>query len=158
MPELRGRLTDAGFQEVRTYLGSGNVVLESDAEPAALAADCQRLIEQSFDLDITVVVRTRDELAAVVSLNPLSDVAVDPKLYQVSFMSGELEPAVVAKIEQVRAEPERLVVAGRELYAWHPNGIGRSKLWAQLAGTKLGVTATARNWLTVTNLLSMADA
>jgi uncharacterized protein (DUF1697 family) len=61
----------------------------------------------------------------------------------------ELEAAAVA--------PERLVAAGRELYAWHPDGIGPSKLWARLAGRGLGVTATARNWTTVTKLLELAD-
>ncbi len=50
------------------------------------------------------------------------------------------------------------MVAGRELYAWHPDGVARSKLWNELAGKELGVTATARNWTTVTNLLAMADA
>jgi uncharacterized protein (DUF1697 family) len=52
---------------------------------------------------------------------------------------------------------ERFVHVGRELYAWHPEGVARSKLWAQLAGPKLGVTATARNWTTVTKLLELAD-
>ena len=45
---------------------------------------------------------------------------------------------------------------GRELYAWHPDGVGRSKLWTKLAGQTLGVRATARNWTTVTTLLEMA--
>jgi uncharacterized protein (DUF1697 family) len=49
------------------------------------------------------------------------------------------------------------VVIGREAYAWHPEGVARSKLWSRLAGKDLGVTATARNWTTVTALLAMAD-
>ena len=55
------------------------------------------------------------------------------------------------------AGPVRFVAAGRELYAWHPNGVARSRLWAQLSGRRLGVTATARNWSTVTTLLAMAE-
>ena len=43
------------------------------------------------------------------------------------------------------------------MYAWHPGGVARSKLWAALAGPKLGVKATARNWATVTSLLEMAS-
>ena len=54
--------------------------------------------------------------------------------------------------------PERLVAIGRELYAWHPRGVARSKLWARLADRRLGVPATARNWTTVTKLLELADA
>src|SRR5205823_1198229 len=52
-------------------------------------------------------------------------------------------------------QPEQLVVSGREIYAWHPKGVARSKLWAALAGRGLGVTATARNWTTVKKLLEM---
>ncbi len=157
MPALRAALTEAGFEDVRTYVASGNVVLSSSLSPNKLAARCTRLIGEEFGLDIDVVVRTRDELAEVVKRNPLGDVAKDPKRYQVSFLARKLSDRVVEKLERARAEPERFVVAGREIYAWHPDGVGRSKLWAALAGKGLGVTATARNWSTVTKLLEMAS-
>jgi uncharacterized protein (DUF1697 family) len=57
----------------------------------------------------------------------------------------------------VAAPTERVVAFGRELYAWHPEGVARSKLWGRLAGSGLGVKATARNWTTVSTLLEMAD-
>jgi uncharacterized protein (DUF1697 family) len=103
-------------------------------------------------------VRTRDELAEVVRRDPLGEVAVNPKRYQVTFLDGELDTDTVAKIEAAVAADERVVVDGREVYAWHPETIARSRLWALLAGKGLGVTATARNWTTVTKLLEMADA
>jgi uncharacterized protein (DUF1697 family) len=93
-----------------------------------------------------------------VARNPLADVAVDPRRYQVSFLDAELDPVVLDRILAVAVDSERLVAIGRELYAWHPDGIGRSKLWAKLGGTGLGVRATARNWKTVTALLEMACA
>lgn len=61
------------------------------------------------------------------------------------------------KLEDAVAAPEQFVVIGREIYAWHPDSIARSKLWAALAGRGLGVKATARNWSTVTKLLALAD-
>ncbi|MDQ6606195.1 MAG: DUF1697 domain-containing protein [Actinomycetota bacterium] len=157
MPELRQRLQDAGLDDVGTYLQSGNIVVSSEASAEDLARDCQRLIETAFGLKIAVVVRTRDELAAVVAGNPLADVATNPKPYQVSFLSAELDPAVLEKLDAVVGDTERFVAAGRELYAWHPEGVARSKLWNALAGKGLGVTATTRNWTTVTKLLEMAD-
>ncbi len=157
MPELRQRLQDAGMDDVATYLQSGNAVVCSDAPAEALARECQSLIEAAFGLRIAVVVRTRDELAAVVARNPLGEVAVNPKRYQVSFLSAELDPAVVEKLASLVADTERFVAAGRELYAWHPEGVAGSRLWNALAGQGLGVSATARNWTTVTKLLEMAD-
>ncbi|MBV9471358.1 MAG: DUF1697 domain-containing protein [Solirubrobacterales bacterium] len=157
MPALRELLSDAGFDDVRTYVQSGNVVLSSDASPGQLARESERLIAERFGFEVDVVVRTRDELAEVVRLNPLGEVAVNPKRYQVSFLSAELDQEVVEQLAALAAEPERFVAVGRELYAWHPEGVARSKLSAKLAGRGLGVLATARNWTTVTTLLSIAD-
>jgi uncharacterized protein (DUF1697 family) len=157
MPALRELLTAAGFKDVRTYVQSGNVVLGSGASPENVARKCAQAISSELGLEIDVVVRTRDELAEVVARNPLKEIAANPKRYQVSFLSAELADDVVAKLESVRVEPERFTVIGREVYAWHPDGVARSKLWTSLAGKGLGVTATSRNWTTVTTLLSMAD-
>src|SRR5205085_3867951 len=99
-----------------------------------------------FELEIPVIVRTAQELREVVERNPLADVATNPKRYQVSFLAKPLDPARVEELNSVAAKSERLVAAGRELYAWHPDGVARSKLWAKLAGTSLKVKATARNW------------
>jgi uncharacterized protein (DUF1697 family) len=158
MPDLREALAGAGFEDVQTYVQSGNVVLTSKVKPEQTARRCEKLINERYGLDVKVVVRTRDELARVVENDPLADVAKDPKRYQVSFLDGEIDDEAVRRLEAVRAEPERLVVDGREIYAWHPAGVARSKLWALLAGKGLGVTATARNWTTVTKLLELASA
>jgi uncharacterized protein (DUF1697 family) len=157
MPALRELLAGAGFDEVRTYVQSGNVVLATRRTPAAVARACERLIADELGLDIAVVVRTRDELAEVVSRNPLGDVADNPKRYQVSFLESEPDAKVLAKISALAVDGERMEAIGREIYAWHPEGVARSKLWASLAGKALGVKATARNWTTVTTLLRMAD-
>jgi uncharacterized protein (DUF1697 family) len=157
MPELREALEDAGFKDVRTHLQSGNVILTSTAKPESVATKCKKVISERFGLDIPVVVRSRAQLAAVVKRNPLEKVATDPKRYQVSFLSAKLSAKAVRELEAAAAESERVVAIGREVYAWHPKTIARSKLWTKLAGKGLGVTATARNWATVEALLELAD-
>ena len=157
MLELRELLSDDGLAAVRTYVQSGNVVLSSDLTANQLRERCADLIAERFGLTVEIVVRTRDELAEVVARNPLVDVATNPKRYQVSFLSEQPQPEVVNWLAGLATEPEQLVVIGREIYAWHPEGVARSKLWAALAGPRLGVTATARNWSTVKNLLAIAD-
>jgi uncharacterized protein (DUF1697 family) len=158
MPKLRELLAADGFEDAVTYVQSGNVVLTSTLPPDKLARRCRRLIADGLGLDVDVIARTRDELAKVVARNPLSDVAVDPKRYQVTFLAKALGKGAVRTLETFAAPEERLVAIGRELYAWHPSGVARSKLWAKLAGPGLGVAATARNWTTVTKLLELADA
>jgi uncharacterized protein (DUF1697 family) len=157
MPELRDALEGAGLDDVRTYLQSGNAVVSSPTAADRVRRTVEKLIAEEFGLEIAVVVRTRAQLASVVRRNPLGDVATDPKRYQVSFLAKKLAPATVRKLEAAAVESEALVVSGSEIFAWHPEGVARSKLWAMLAGNGLGVTATARNWTTVTKLLELAD-
>jgi uncharacterized protein (DUF1697 family) len=157
MPQLRKALEDAGYEDVRTYLQSGNVVLTSTAGAKDVARACEQLIADRFRLEIAVVTRTRAELARVVERNPLERVAKDPKRYQVSFLQAKPAARVIRGLEEIADGEEQVVAVGREIYAWHPAGVARSKLWARLAGKDLGVTATARNWTTVTKLLELAD-
>jgi uncharacterized protein (DUF1697 family) len=158
MPALRDVLERAGYQDAATYVQSGNVVLSAGSKPEQTKRNLERLIKGEFGLEVDVVVRTRSELARVVARNPLADVAAEPKRYQVTFLAAKLPAATVKKLEAAAADSERFVVDGREVYAWHPAGVARSKLWALLGGRGLGVTATSRNWTTVTALLELAGA
>lgn len=157
MPALREALEQAGNQRVRTYLQSGNAVVESSATTAKLARECERAIAERFALEVDVVVRTRAELARVVRRDPLGELADDPKRYQVSFCATEPDAEAVRKVAERAVGGERLIAHGREIYAWFPAGVGRSKLAAQLGAQNLGVTVTARNWSTVLGLLALAD-
>lgn len=157
MGELREALEEAGFEDVRTHLQSGNVLVTSTAKPEGVARKVEKVIKKGFGLEIPVVVRSRAQLAAVVKRNPLKKVATEPKRYQVSFLAAKLPAKALRELEAVAEPEERVVAIGREVYAWHPKTIARSKLWNRLAGKSLGVTATARNWATVEALLELAE-
>ena len=156
MPDLRTALESEGFSDVRTYVQSGNVVLLSRASPERVAIHVNAVIKNRFGLDITVLVRSHDELATVVRRNPLASVAVNPKRYLVTFLSAEL-PSGFGDDLQAVAKQEPFAIIGREIYSWHPEGIGRTPLWERLASRSLGIAATSRNWTTVTTLLAMAE-
>lgn len=157
MAALRDLFSGAGYKGVRTYVQSGNVVLSGGESPAAAARHAETLIAGEFGFDVNVVVRTREELAKVLAHDPLGDVATEPKRYQVTFLESPLSDQVSDELLSLQVDPERIVIHGRELYTWHPEGVARSKLWARTAGKGLGVVATARNWTTVTKLLEMCD-
>ncbi len=155
MAELRAMLTDDGFAGVTTYLQSGNVVLSSAGSPAEAARRCEALIGERFGLRIRAVARTHGELEAVVRADPLPEAAADPRRYQVTFLESAPDPDIGARLAAVATPEERFAVIGREIYGWHPEGVARSRLATRLAGRGLEVTATARNWTTVTTLLSL---
>jgi uncharacterized protein (DUF1697 family) len=156
MPELRQLLEGLGHEDVRTLLQSGNVVLTCDEKGEPLERALEKAIAGELGVESRVVVRTVRELAGVVDRNPFAGVADDPKRYQVSFLSAKPKAAVVRALEAADVAPEQVAVSGREIYAWHPDGIQRSPLAKLLTDEKLGVTATARNWSTVTKLLELA--
>src|SRR5215210_7005171 len=110
MPQLRNLLTELGYDDVRTVLQSGNVVLGSDEAPDKLARELERQIAGRLGVETDVIVRTRDELADVIERNPLADVADDPRRYQVSFLSGELDSDIARELEGADVGPERIAV------------------------------------------------
>jgi uncharacterized protein (DUF1697 family) len=156
MQHLRDALKRTGFSQISTYLQSGNIILSSDAGALEVSARCERLIEDVYGFNVAVITRTEPDLAVVVALNPMCDIAIDPKRYQVTFLSGEPDPETLQRLASVVVEPERFLAVGREIYAWHPNGIAGSKLALRLAAPAPGLIATARNWTTVTKLLELA--
>lgn len=156
MAELRAALEADGFRDVATYLQSGNVVLSSGAPAASVARRVKAVITHRFGFDIVVLVRSRDELGEVLQRNPLRDVAHDPKRHLVTFLSAELPDSVVERVRVAAGQHEAFAVNGREVYSWHPAGVGRSPLWERLAAKVPGVAATTRNWSTVKALHQMA--
>jgi len=157
MPVLREALEGAGFEQVATYVQSGNVVVTTTQAMRAVPAAVAAVVKERFGIEIGAVMRTRTELAKVVDRNPLAAVASDPKRYQVTFLDGDPDAEAVEKLEAAAVGGETVVRVGRELYSWHPDGMGRSKLGRLLSDKGLGVTATSRNWSTVTAVLALAD-
>jgi uncharacterized protein (DUF1697 family) len=150
MARLRTLMEELGYRDVRTYVNSGNVVFSG---PRASEKKLEQAIAKVFGFDVPVVVRSRDELAAVVKSNPLRKIAKDPAKHLVVFCAAkattDLDPADFA--------PETFHVRGREVYLWAPGGIGTSPLAKLLANKPLGSKSTARNWRTVEKLLALAD-
>ena len=149
MEDLRAIHESLGFKNVRTFLQSGNVVFKAaKADPKKIEA----AIEKKLKMDVSVIVRTADELRDAIARSPFSLEGRTPGWLLIMFLSAEPKgtlPPVAA--------PEEAHLSGRELYLYYGNGAGRSKLSGALLERKLGVVGTARNWNTVTKLLELAD-
>lgn len=151
MADLRVLLEGVGCRGVRTYVQSGNAVVEHDDDPAGL----ERTVAAALagrGLPVPVMVRTAAELVRVAEACPWHD--LDPMLLHVAFLSADPDPAELARIDHEALAPERLAVGDRVLYLHHALGVGRSRGLGRL---RLGVDATARNWRTVTALRHLAE-
>jgi uncharacterized protein (DUF1697 family) len=158
MADLRALMERLGFEDVKTYVQSGNVVFSGPRRAArTVAREIEAGIVEQFGFEVAITIRTRDELAAVVAANPLREVATEDRRHQVMFLSGAPDPEVLADVDAAAYAPEAFSLLGRELYVWSPDGIAVAQLYRVLTEKRLGVRATARNWRTILKLLAMAD-
>jgi uncharacterized protein (DUF1697 family) len=158
MGDLRAMLQEAGLSGARTSLQSGNVIVTPPSgDTRKLGKVIEEVIEDGFGLDIRVIVRTKAELAKVVAANPFVGDRFNPTMVHAVFLESEAPPDRVAALDPDRSPPDEFEVSGREIFVHYPGGSGRSKLDLAYFEKQLGVAGTARNWNTVTRLLSMLD-
>jgi uncharacterized protein (DUF1697 family) len=155
MPELRALLADAGFEDVATYIQSGNIVLRSEKSAARLRTELEQLIEDRFGFAVPVILRSRKQLDSVIAANPFPDPA-DPRLLHVVFLDKAPAAEAIKKLSESATGSDEVKSVGKQLYLSTPDGFGRSQLAAALAKDPAGITGTARNWRTVLKLAEMA--
>ncbi len=153
MAELRTLLADAGYGEARTYVASGNVLLEGPRSGTALSAALEDLIAGAFGVTTTVILRKPRELAAVVAAHPFG---ADASETHVAFLAARPTKTAAGRLEEVDPGSDLAVLAGAEVYLRLPRGVHGSRLSVARIEKLLGVPATLRNWRTVATLAELA--
>jgi len=150
MAQLRWMLESEGYADVATVLQSGNIILTTRSKsPRDVAGAMERLLGEGFDVNVRCMVRTADQVRAVLERNPLREVVTNPSRYLVNFLSEDPQPEQVAEVLGEDHTPEAIAIEGAEAYIWSPDGVARMTLSYRYLEKRLGVVATARNWNTV---------
>ncbi len=159
MDVLREVYESLGFEDVRTYVQSGNVVFRTKGNKLmGLASRIEYAIENAFGFRPDVILRSCEEMKAVLGRNPFEGrEGVEPNKLQVMFLAGEPCEDGVTKILGMKTDPEEVRVCGRELYIYFPHGMGKTKLPLVAMGKALKTPGTCRNWNTVVKLVEMAE-
>jgi uncharacterized protein (DUF1697 family) len=147
MANLKAIAETLGFEKVRTYIASGNLLFTSSKEEAAIKTALEAAVKRHMGRDVGIMVRTAKELAGVVEANPF---AQEPGNKVVAIFFDEAPPGGAIDAARNIAD-ERLALGRREIYVHYPSGQGRSKL--DLRTKALG---TARNMNTVAKLAELA--
>lgn len=155
MAQLRCVLSAAGFQNVRTYIASGNALVETDLSANAAEKRVHELIKQHIGPDLVVVARTGAQLRKMLDENPF---VKGCDLSRVFFTSFVVPPTPQKVNELLRQDfsPEKLVITKRGGYLCIPGSAARSKLSNNFLERTLGVSATTRNFNTLSKLATMA--
>jgi uncharacterized protein (DUF1697 family) len=158
MAELKPALSALGFEDVVTYIQSGNVVFRSPSRAASdVAADVERQIAQVFGVDVAVLLRTPAQLRKIAADNPFLGKGADLSKLHVVFLDARPGKDAIAKLDPDRSPPDAFSVRGREVYLRLPKGAGRSKLTIDWFERALSVRATARNWKTLGKLIELTS-
>jgi uncharacterized protein (DUF1697 family) len=150
MKELAGLCSGLGFQAIRTYIQSGNVIFESSLSEDAVRSCLEKALAVRMGKKIAVMVRTPAELRLILSHNPFQ--SQEPAKVGVAFLS-EPPPRGLTK-NVVAAGGEQVRPGKREIYVYYPDGMGRSKLKLPLNGA----ATTVRNINTVAKLVAMTGS
>lgn len=157
MAELRSDLEALGFEHVRTYIQSGNVVFRSDGDNcAALADTIAENIEGRHGFQPTVIVLPAQRLRQAMAANPFPGAEAEPRTLHLYFLAGQPADRDLSALQKAATATERFHLGDQVLYLHTPDGYGRSKLASRIEAA-LGVPATARNWRTVTRLRAILD-
>lgn len=157
MEHLREIFESMRFQQVRTYIQSGNVLFESDERDADLLKNkIEKELHGVLGYDVPVILRTRQELEDVVRSNPFleGDIAGEGKLY-VTFLSEAPSASAVEHMMTFNSNVDDYRIVGREVYILCRQQYGKSLYSNNFVEKKLKLTATSRNWETTKKLVEL---
>jgi uncharacterized protein (DUF1697 family) len=157
MDALKLALEKIGFFNVSTYIQSGNVFVETEETSSfSVGFKIKQEIYKTFGHDVPVVVIGKNDLDLCFKNNPfLKDKNVDTKKLYVAFVSKELNSNAINDLKISQFKPDEAVIDSTRIFIKYDVGAGKTKLDQKYIEKKLNVTATIRNWNTVTNLLEL---
>lgn len=156
MEALKAMLENLGFQNVRTYLQSGNVFVDSEEEASKVGFMIKQEIFKVFGHEVPVVMITKENLESCFSNNPFfKEKDIDMKKLYVAFVSMNLKKESINDLKISQFKPDEASIDENRIFIKYDIGAGKTRFDQKYIEKKLNVTATIRNWNTVTNLLKM---
>lgn len=154
---LREELSSAGFENVATYINSGNAVVKTSLSRSTCQTAIAKLVKTRFGFEKDIMLANDAEWARAIEQNPFGEAVSVPTSLHLFRLAADPEPAAVRRLDQRLQPTERLRVDGSFMYFHAPDGFGKSRT-PPLIDRLLGVATTARNWNTVLKLGEMAAA
>ena len=154
MADLKAQYESLGFQNIKTYIQSGNVVFDpGTTDLRSIKIDIESAIRSRFGYDVGVLIKTPGEFRRLIEGVPF-----ETDSCYVTFLFDSPGNVPVSVLDNLRNETEQIEVVRDVVYIRCPSGYGRSKLSNNQLEKKLGVSTTTRNWNTVSALMKLIDS
>lgn len=155
MADLKIYLNELNFQEIQTYIQSGNILFKStETSLQKLETSIREKIKEKYAFKVPVLIKTPLEIQHILQHIPFKDIDYS-KLY-FTFLNEKPQHVLVKKLKEIDYSPEEYVINNTTIYFYSPNGYGNAKMNTTFFEKKLKVQATTRNWKTTCKLLEMA--
>ncbi len=154
MSRFREELKKAGFAHVRTYIQSGNLLVDTELPAHTFEKSVRELIRHTLGPDLAVIVRNSEELEEALEANPFKNGYDISRVFFVSFA----EPLPAQKVRELRSldfSPEKLAFGKKTAYLYIPGQYGKGMLSGGFLEKKFGFPATMRNFNTMSRLVMM---
>lgn len=156
MAELRELLSKSGFENVKTYIQSGNVILQSKEKSTEnIESIVRKSIIDHFGFEVPVIAKTRTELQVIFDTCPFSQEKKENSYFV--LLSDIPKAEQVNTVEEITYENEEFDIINDCLYFHSSIGYGNSKFNMNLFEKKLNVSATSRNFKTMIKLLDLSS-
>lgn len=156
MEKLRETVAGLGFGDVKTYINSGNVIFDAKkADGKKLAGKIHDAIRLDFGFEISVMVRSIDEIKALIGDNPFEGQFENDKDLHALFLNEPLTPEQTTLLKAQGNAAERFHITDRNILCLLTISILDSLVGKGFIDKKLKVATTARNWRTVKKISEM---
>jgi uncharacterized protein (DUF1697 family) len=157
MDALQKMLENMGFTNVRTYIQTGNVLVDTTEENAAsVGFKIKQEIAKVFGYDVPVIIIDKKDLESCLQDNPfLKEKNCDTKKVYVAFISRELLPTAINELKISQFKPDEAIIHQNKIFIKYAVGAGKTKLDQKYIEKKLNVVATIRNYNTINKLLEL---
>ncbi|HEV2070758.1 MAG TPA: DUF1697 domain-containing protein [Acidimicrobiales bacterium] len=158
MADLREAFTDAGFEGVRTYIASGNVLFRTERPAMMLENEIEAALKERFGIPLVVVVRTHRQLRTIVNQAPADFVALHGTHHRDAvFLKSPLTSAKAMRVVQLRAGVDKAWAGTGVVYFARLSAERQRSLMSKIVGTPEYQLMTIRSWSTTTKLLALLD-
>jgi len=157
MKDLTEMFIKTGFEGVKTYIQSGNIIFKYDSkETSELEQTIHEAISKTFQLDVPVIIRTSEQFEALANQNPFMNNDPDPKSLHLALLQREPEKRLVDALSTYQIGNDQFKLIGQDIYLFCPDGFGKTKLSNTFWDQKLKTISTIRNWKTIQELNALA--
>jgi uncharacterized protein (DUF1697 family) len=157
MTELRESFASLGYDDVVTYIQTGNVLFSTPSKSEkAIAEAIEGQLAEDFGDAPAVLLRTLPEIRRIGAASPYAKAGANPARHHVTFLAVAPSKDVLKALQLPPSGQDELVVDGREVYVHTPDGYAETKYTGTFLERRLGVVSTTRNWNTVTKLSELA--